>query len=149
MTNSSPLTIPLHPPDPFAHKPRSIVTPSLLHQVNLPPMAGLVNWDHSVQYNTPSLEDFGSSGGGSGQVSYSYKVDTADPSNPYTTMRDHVIDGRNLLPATGYLYLVWRSVATLHHSTVEKFPVVLQEIALHQVQRVCLFFQFYVARFFS
>ena len=68
------------------------------------------------------------------QVSFSYKIDTTDNSNPYNTMRDHVIDGRNLLPATGYLYLVWRSVATGLHSTVEKCPVSLQHVTLHQVR---------------
>ena len=41
--------------------------------VDLPPMSGLVDWDHNVQYNTPSLEDFGSGGGGGSQVRVSFK----------------------------------------------------------------------------
>ena len=36
--------------------------------VDLPPMSGLVDWDHAVQYNTPSISDYGSGGSGGSQV---------------------------------------------------------------------------------
>ena len=36
--------------------------------VDLPPMAGLVEWDHSVQYTTPSMSDFSSGAAGGSQV---------------------------------------------------------------------------------
>ena len=40
--------------------------------VDLPPMSGLVNWDHSVQYNTPGLSDFASGSGSGSQVRPGY-----------------------------------------------------------------------------
>ena len=40
--------------------------------VDLPPMAGLVSWDHSVQYTTPNLDDFSKGGGGGVQVNSYY-----------------------------------------------------------------------------
>ncbi|XP_060533831.1 fatty acid synthase-like [Cylas formicarius] len=39
-------------------------------------------------------------------------VMTADPS--FTYMEGHIIDGRNLFPATGYLELVWDTLAQIH-----------------------------------
>ena len=60
-------------------------------------------------------------------------MDTTDASNAYTTMVDHVIDGRNLLPATGYLYFVWKAIASSNHSTVEQDGCELRDIKLHQV----------------
>ena len=34
-----------------------------------------------------------------------------------------------------YLYLVWRSIATAAHTTVDKCNVSLEEISLHQVNK--------------
>ena len=67
------------------------------------------------------------------QVSFSYKVETGDSGNEFSRMRDHVIDGRNLLPATGYLYLVWKALATAAHTTVQHLPLRLTDVTLHQV----------------
>ena len=42
--------------------------------VNLPPMSGLVKWDHSVQYTIPTIEDFTRGSGSKNQVSITHLV---------------------------------------------------------------------------
>lgn len=44
----------------------------------------------------------------------------------------HTIDGRVLFPATGYMTLAWRQFAKLKNSTMEKTPVVLEDIVFHR-----------------
>lgn len=45
---------------------------------------------------------------------------------------DHCIDGRVLFPATGYLCLVWRTLARTLGQDMEQLPVVFEDVTLHQ-----------------
>lgn len=44
----------------------------------------------------------------------------------------HTIDGRVLFPATGYMTLAWRQFAKMKNSTLEKTPVVLEDVVFHR-----------------
>lgn len=45
---------------------------------------------------------------------------------------DHRIDGRVIFPATGYLCLVWRTLARALGLALEQTPVVFEDVTLHQ-----------------
>lgn len=59
------------------------------------------SWDHSVEYFVPSYKDFESDSG---------KNITYDLHNEHAFLLDHVIDGRQVFPATGHIYTVWKKV---------------------------------------
>lgn len=43
-------------------------------------------------------------------------------------MSGHIIDGKILLPATGYIYLVWETVGMLNCSLNNSIPVVFEDV---------------------
>lgn len=44
----------------------------------------------------------------------------------YEYMKGHVLDGRNLLPGTGYIFLIWETISMLHRQ--RNVPVVMENI---------------------
>lgn len=46
----------------------------------------------------------------------------------YEYMNGHVIDGRNLLPATGYIEFVWKMVGMLNGKLYSNIPVVFEDV---------------------
>jgi len=46
----------------------------------------------------------------------------------YNYMTGHVIDGRNLLPATGYLVLVWETVGMMLNKKHTSIPITFQDV---------------------
>ncbi|KAK4878117.1 hypothetical protein RN001_010623 [Aquatica leii] len=66
-------------------------------------------------------------------------VETGESSIMFTTketdwafVTGHVIDKRNLLPATGYLYLVWETFSMLQESSTLDCSVMFQEVRFHR-----------------
>jgi len=43
-------------------------------------------------------------------------------------MNDHVIDGRNLLPATGYLTLVWQTIGMMKRKIHTTIPIIFKDV---------------------
>jgi len=43
-------------------------------------------------------------------------------------MNGHVIDGRNLLPATGYLALVWQTIGLMKETIYTKLPIIFKDV---------------------
>ena len=94
-----------------------------------PMISPLIKWDHSQSWNVPDVEKmFITSGGGAG---CSFEVDVSEES-PDQYMLGHVIDGRVLYPATGYLVLVWRAIAKMNGQSYDKTPIVFENIHLHR-----------------
>lgn len=56
----------------------------------------------------------------------------AGPESPDHYLLDHCIDGRVLFPATGYLYLVWKTLARNLSLPLEQTPVVFEGVTVHQ-----------------
>ncbi|XP_023507490.1 fatty acid synthase isoform X2 [Equus przewalskii] len=88
-----------------------------------------IKWDHSQTWYVPSAKDFPS--GSSCSSSTVYNID-ASPESPDHYLVDHCIDGRTLFPATGYLCLVWRTLAHALGENLEQMPVVFEDVTLYQ-----------------
>ncbi|XP_049874376.1 fatty acid synthase [Pectinophora gossypiella] len=85
-----------------------------------PGLASRVLWDHSAEW---SVADF-SNASRSGENVIEYDLSKQEDS----FIAGHNIDGRILFPATGYLTLVWRTMAKLHNRRPEETAVVLEDV---------------------
>lgn len=85
-----------------------------------PGLASHVRWDHSSEW---SVADFGA-GPRSGENVVEFDLSRGDDA----FLAGHNIDGRVLFPATGYLTLVWRTMAKLHNRRVEETAVLLEGV---------------------
>ncbi|KAM5149351.1 fatty acid synthase isoform 2-T2 [Callospermophilus lateralis] len=94
-----------------------------------PLISPLIKWDHSQTWDVPATEHFPS--GSSSASATVYTIDTS-PESPDHYLLDHCIDGRALFPATGYLCLVWRTLAHRLGLSLEQVPVVFEDVTLHQ-----------------
>ncbi|XP_057571036.1 fatty acid synthase isoform X2 [Hippopotamus amphibius kiboko] len=88
-----------------------------------------IKWDHRQTWDVPTAEDF-PSGSSCSSVTV-YKIDTS-PESPDHYLSDHCIDGRIIFPATGYLCLVWKTLARALDHDMEQVPVVFEDVMLHQ-----------------
>lgn len=88
-----------------------------------------IKWDHSQTWDVPTAEDFPN--GSSCSSATVYNIDTS-PESPDHYLVDHCIDGRVIFPATGYLCLVWRTLARTLNLNVEQVPVVFEDVTLYQ-----------------
>ncbi|KAF5912949.1 hypothetical protein HPG69_012638 [Diceros bicornis minor] len=117
-----------------------------------------IKWDHSQTWDVPTANDFPSGStcssstiynigeqsveGGKGRPGLSssllgtgteaYARADASPESPDHYLVDHCIDGRVIFPATGYLCLVWRTLARALGQNMEQMPVVFEDVTLHQ-----------------
>ena len=83
----------------------------------------MVAWDHSAKWNTPKYTDYLMS------QSRDFSEFTVNLTNE-PQLAGHCIDGRVLYPATGYLFLVWQTLAKSHG--LEKCPVEFQDVEIHR-----------------
>lgn len=89
------------------------------------PMIGpLVKWDHSIAWD---VANFGRTLERSGVSTV--QIDLSKNTDAY--LSGHQIDGRILFPATGYIFLVWKTFAKLHGTDFEQLPVVLENLQFH------------------
>ncbi|KAG6462008.1 hypothetical protein O3G_MSEX013000 [Manduca sexta] len=85
-----------------------------------PGLASRVRWDHSIEW---SVAHFGSASRSGENI---LEFDLSRPEDSF--LAGHNIDGRVLFPATGYLTLVWRTVAKLHNKKPEETAIVLENV---------------------
>lgn len=88
-----------------------------------------IKWDHSQTWDVPVAEDFPN--GSSSSSATVYNIDASSES-PDHYLVDHCIDGRVLFPGTGYLYLVWKTLARSLSLSLEETPVVFENVTFHQ-----------------
>lgn len=55
-------------------------------------------------------------------------IDVALKDENYEYIMHHVIDGRNLVPATGYLIMVWETVSLLQGALYDEVSVVFENV---------------------
>ncbi|XP_061706554.1 fatty acid synthase-like [Cydia pomonella] len=84
-----------------------------------PALASHVGWDHSVEW---SVADFKTTSRSETVIEY----DLGSSGDAF--LAGHDIDGRVLFPATGYLALVWRTVAKINNLEMEQAAVVLENV---------------------
>lgn len=102
----------LSPPEPM---PVPSSTPSI---------ASLIRWDHNQEWD---VARFSTSASGS---DYEVKIDLE--SEDFRFVEGHTIDGRIILPATGYMVLAWQALCRLKGVQWEDTPVTFSDVNLHQ-----------------
>ncbi|XP_053612449.1 fatty acid synthase-like [Plodia interpunctella] len=85
-----------------------------------PGLASHVLWDHSTEW---SVANFGSSQR-TGESVFEFDLNRADDA----FLAGHQIDGRILFPATGYIMLVWRTIAKIHNKKIEETPIIIEDV---------------------
>ncbi|XP_046739713.1 fatty acid synthase-like [Diprion similis] len=95
-----------------------------------PMISPLIRWEHSEDWYVVRLQ----------------KQDKLDTGNriiniklideEFEWMSGHVIDGRNLVPATGYLELIWQTVAMMQGDEYMKVPVVFENVKFHRATTI-------------
>ncbi|GFY56199.1 fatty acid synthase [Trichonephila inaurata madagascariensis] len=87
----------------------------------IPTISDLIKWNHSQSYNVPKYTAETS------EFSMEFKFDQND-----AYILDHKIDGRSLFPATGYIYLAWKVLATKLRKNFQEMPVVIENFKIHR-----------------
>ncbi|XP_039306266.1 fatty acid synthase-like [Solenopsis invicta] len=86
------------------------------------PMIGpLIKWDHSTAWDVPNFNQISSHSG-----EHIVKIDISKETDAY--LAGHQIDGRVLFPATGYILLVWKTLAKLRGTDFEHLPVIFENV---------------------
>ncbi|KAJ3652398.1 hypothetical protein Zmor_018367 [Zophobas morio] len=80
-------------------------------------IAPFIQWDHKISWETYQFKGFTSTDNEQMEYNISYLYEE------YQFMKGHVIDGRNLFPATEYLKLVWQTFADSRKQTTDSLPV--------------------------
>lgn len=88
-----------------------------------PMLNSKIGWDHSQKW---ILLDVSKESSGETVV----EVNLAKDDDKY--LAGHVIDGRVLFPATGYINLAWKTFAKMKGTTHDRLPVVLENIVFHR-----------------
>ncbi|XP_048000881.1 fatty acid synthase-like [Leguminivora glycinivorella] len=83
-----------------------------------PGLASHVAWDHSIEWDVPDFSK--------GRCESVVNFDLDNPDDAF--IAGHNIDGRVLFPATGYIMLVWRTVAKMHSLDLESTAVVFENV---------------------
>ncbi|CAG9793616.1 unnamed protein product [Diatraea saccharalis] len=89
-----------------------------------PGLASSVRWDHSIEWAVADCSSTSRSGQNIIEIDLSRAEDSF--------YAGHQIDGRILFPATGYLVLVWRTVAKLHNKTMDETPIIIENAHFRQ-----------------
>ncbi|XP_015113057.1 fatty acid synthase [Diachasma alloeum] len=87
-----------------------------------PMISPLIKWDHSEDWYVLSYHQQNRITSGERMIEVSLNDEL------YDYMDGHIIDGRNLLPATGYLALIWESVALRRGLLCTEVPIVFENV---------------------
>ncbi|XP_069122700.1 fatty acid synthase-like [Argopecten irradians] len=93
-----------------------------------PMISPLIQWEHSTNWFVPTEKDFTNKGGS--QSGTSFEIDIS-PESPDNYLVGHIIDGRVLFPATGYLVLAWKTLAKQRGQIYGEMPVVFEDVNIH------------------
>ncbi|XP_025994131.1 fatty acid synthase isoform X2 [Solenopsis invicta] len=88
-----------------------------------PMISPSIRWDHSENWFTPSYKI---------QKHAKFReryIEISLEDEDFDFMGGHVIDGRNLLPATGYLVFVWQTIGMIKGQIYTTIPIVFQDVS--------------------
>ncbi|KZC12654.1 Fatty acid synthase [Dufourea novaeangliae] len=89
-----------------------------------------IKWEHSDDWFVPVYTQ-------RQRITTSERVlDIVLKDENYEYMAHHVIDGRNLVPATGYLILVWETISMLEGKLYDEVPVVFENIKFERATTI-------------
>lgn len=87
-----------------------------------PMISPLIRWDHSMDWFVPVYTQ-------RQKITTSERIVDIHPKDEtFEYIAHHVIDGRVLIPATGYLLMAWETVAQLHGKLPDEISVVFENI---------------------
>ncbi|KAJ3659564.1 hypothetical protein Zmor_011248 [Zophobas morio] len=87
--------------------------------IDTPMISNLVKWDHRVKWHSLRFNP-------SGYYGCRQEIDMNDQNNHY--LEGHMVDGRLILPAAGYIYLVWQAFARMMEIPLTKCSVVFENV---------------------
>jgi fatty acid synthase len=87
----------------------------------------LIKWDHKENYFVKKYPEFHSRATAS-DMNISLEISLRDDSY----LKDHCIDGKVLFPATGYIMLAWRRLASSHGKHWNDLPVVFEDVQIRR-----------------
>jgi fatty acid synthase len=94
---------------------------------NTQSISSLIKWDHKENYFVRKYPE------------YHFRATAADMNLSISTslrddayLKDHCIDGKVLFPATGYLMLAWRRLASVHGKHWNDLPVVFEDVQIRR-----------------
>ncbi|KAK9497321.1 hypothetical protein O3M35_004661 [Rhynocoris fuscipes] len=86
----------------------------------------LVKWNHTEHWYVPTYKSQKMIKAGERSVNISLKEEEME------YIAGHCVDGRNLFPATGYLWLVWDTLSMLRGKSFFEMPVVFENVRFHR-----------------
>lgn len=95
-----------------------------------PSIAPLIQWDHRDDWFVISYRNAGKSS------RYERTVGVNVRETEWNYVSGHVIDGRNLFPATGYLYIAWHTLATALGKIIEDTEVVFENVRFNRATTI-------------
>ncbi|KAF7995900.1 hypothetical protein HCN44_007007 [Aphidius gifuensis] len=87
-----------------------------------PMISPLIRWDHSNEWYVTKFEMQEKISSGERMVKVSLQ------NEEFEYMAGHVIDGRTLLPATGYLVLIWETVGMMKGELFTELSIVFEDV---------------------
>lgn len=99
--------------------------------VSTPSIAPHMGWDHSQEWDVPTMSSFQFSSSGGTATSCNFEIDIS-PSSADKYLEGHCIDGRVLFPATGYLVLAWKTLAKSAGLLLEHTSVAFEDVTIHR-----------------
>ncbi len=90
---------------------------------NTQSISSLIKWDHSEPYFVKRYPEFHFRATASDM---NVSISTSLRDDAY--LKDHCIDGKVLFPATGYLMLAWRQLASSYGKPWDDLPVVFEDV---------------------
>jgi fatty acid synthase len=90
---------------------------------NTQSLSSLIKWDHKDSYFVKKYPEFHFRATASDM---NVTISTSLRNDAY--LKDHCIDGRVLFPATGYLMLAWRRLASCYGKYWSDLPVVFEDV---------------------
>ncbi|XP_061706672.1 fatty acid synthase-like [Cydia pomonella] len=89
-----------------------------------PGLASHISWDHSIEWSV--VDPTTAARTGENIIEY----DLTKPEEEF--IAGHNIEGRVLFPATGYLTLIWRTIAKMNNQDIEQSAVVLENVNIRR-----------------
>ncbi|XP_072750344.1 fatty acid synthase-like [Anoplolepis gracilipes] len=87
-----------------------------------PMISPSIKWNHSEDWYVMCFKTQKKITSGERIVNVTLKDET------FEYISGHVIDGRNLVPATGYLFLVWETIKMLRGQWLNEIPIVFENV---------------------
>ncbi|VEN45265.1 unnamed protein product [Callosobruchus maculatus] len=89
-----------------------------------------IRWNHKRDWYAPYYNDTAEVQIESNEGQRNILLQLSDPQ--WSFIDGHVIDGRNLFPATGYLYLAWETLCSIQALSISQTTVIFYDCRFHR-----------------